>query len=74
MGTMAEEEFPEFADFLRSHRIDAAAFEKAEPEEYAEWQRLYQQVHPNSFYELKRFRVNPIRRRYHYKPDESGEG
>ena len=53
-----------FPEYLTQKNIDAAAFERSEPALYAEWQRLFGQVHPESFTLQKKFFINDVRRRY----------
>lgn len=62
-----------FSDYLNQKNIDAAAFERAEPALYADWQRLFEQVHPESFTLQKKFLINDIRRRYQRVADQRRE-
>lgn len=59
-----------FPDYLTQKNIDAAAFERAEPTLYADWQRLFAQVHPESFTLQKKFFINDIRRKYQRLADQ----
>ena len=54
-----------FESYLWSKKIDAAAFEAAEPGLYDAWKREFDQLHPNSFTVQKLNLINPIRRKYH---------
>jgi hypothetical protein len=63
-----------FPDYLTQKNIDAAAFERAEPALYAEWQRLFDQVHPESFTLQKKFFINDVRRRYQRQATLRREG
>nr|WP_305953149.1 hypothetical protein [Emticicia oligotrophica] len=37
---------------------------KSEPERFAEWRRLFAEMHPESFTSQKKFLINPTRRKY----------
>lgn len=58
-----------FEDYLVSKKIDKTAFQEAEPERYAEWSKLFQHTHPESFTLQKKFLLNPMRRKYLLKGD-----
>jgi hypothetical protein len=51
-------------EYLIQKKIDAPRFQKAEPERYAEWQREFVQMHPESFTAQKKFLLNDTRRKY----------
>lgn len=53
-----------FEEDLTKRRIDVAAFAAGDPEKFAAWQSLYQQVHPNSFYASLKMVMNDVRRRF----------
>ncbi len=53
-----------FEEDLIKRRIDVAAFAAGDPEKFAAWQQLYQQVHPNSFYTKVKMVINDVRRRF----------
>ncbi len=53
-----------FEAFLSRKNIDAAAFSLQEPEVFREWQQLFLQVHAESFVMMRKFQINPIRRRF----------
>lgn len=53
-----------FAEYLTQKKINAQAFQQAEPERFKEWEQLFGQVHPDSFTAQKKFLINPIRRKY----------
>jgi hypothetical protein len=53
-----------FEAYLISKKIDSAAFLKAEPELWKEWNYEFEQMHPNSFTVQKLNLINPIRRKY----------
>ncbi len=53
-----------FEEDLTKRRIDVAAFAAGDPEKFAAWQQLYQQVHPNSFYTAVKMVINDVRRRF----------
>ena len=50
--------------FLSRKNIDAAAFSLQEPKLFREWQQLFAQVHEESFVMMRKFQLNPIRRRF----------
>ncbi|GAB3182321.1 hypothetical protein [Telluribacter humicola] len=60
----------EFLDYLKQKKIDAQAFEKAEPDRFREWQELFGEMHPESFTTQKKFLVNDVRRRYLLASDD----
>jgi hypothetical protein len=53
-----------FDEYLISKKIDAILFERHEPQRFAEWKKLFEQVHPESFTAQKKFLINPTRRKY----------
>ncbi|WP_345165826.1 hypothetical protein [Nibribacter koreensis] len=54
-----------FTEFLVKRRIDEAAFAAGDAGRYAQWQTLYAQMHPNSFYNSVKMVLNDVRRRFH---------
>lgn len=57
----------EFDVYLKEKKIDPELFLKNETEEFHEWKRIFDQVHPNSFTQQKLFLINKIRRTYPLK-------
>jgi hypothetical protein len=53
-----------FTEYLTQKKIDADQFKQAEPERYGQWEREFEQVHPESFTVQKKFLINDTRRRY----------
>jgi len=53
-----------FTEYLTQKKIDADQFKQAEPERYDQWEREFEQVHPESFTVQKKFLINDTRRRY----------
>lgn len=53
-----------FEEYLISKKIDKSAFQLAEPDRFAEWSKLFNVSHPDSFTLQKKFLLNPIRRKY----------
>ena len=53
-----------FEEYLIQKKIDGPQFRAAEPELYAEWSTLFEQMHPESFTTHKKFLINRIRRKY----------
>lgn len=56
-------------EYCIKKKIDSAAFQKSEPEKWKELKNLFEQIHPNSFTEQKKFLINDIRRKYHLKSE-----
>ena len=56
-----------FEFYLSSKRISFDDFKSAEPLLYAEWKKIFEQIHPDSFTAQKKFLINPIRRKYPLK-------
>lgn len=54
----------EFAEYLRQKKVDPDLFRAGDPERYAEWERLFAQVNPESFTAQKKFLLNNTRRLY----------
>jgi hypothetical protein len=54
----------EFEQYLVEKKIESASFQKAEPERWAEWKTLFDQMSPGSFTAQKLYLINPIRRKY----------
>ncbi|MDQ4139786.1 MAG: hypothetical protein M3142_04610, partial [Bacteroidota bacterium] len=53
-----------FEEDLTKRRINVAAFAAGDPERYAAWRSLYEQVHPNTFYTSVKMVINDVRRRF----------
>lgn len=51
-------------EYLTLKKINPIQFQQAEPAQYAEWQRVFAQMHPESFTAQKKFLLNDIRRKY----------
>jgi len=60
----------EFEAYLKGKKIDAAAFKKADPGRYTEWERIFETMHQDSFTAQKKFLINDIRRRYLLNDEE----
>jgi hypothetical protein len=67
MENKETEEELSFTQYLAGKNIDEERFKFAEPERYAEWANLFSAVHPESFTAMKKFLINPIRRKYPLK-------
>jgi hypothetical protein len=52
-------------EYCIKKKIDSSVFQKADPEKWNELKTIFEQVHPNSFTEQKKFLINDLRRRYH---------
>lgn len=53
-----------FEEYLRSKKIDAVAFQQAEPKTFETWRSEFAEMHPNSFTIQKLNLINPVRRKY----------
>lgn len=53
-----------FEEDLTKRRIDVTAFAAGDPDRFADWQRMYSQMHPNSFYVSIKMVINDVRRRF----------
>lgn len=53
-----------FEEYLTGKNIDSAAFKAQQAQQWQEWQNLFDQMHPNSFNEQKKFLINEVRRKY----------
>ena len=53
-----------FEDYCKKKKINPDLFLKAEPTRFQEWKTIFDQVHPDSFTEQKKFLINPIRKQY----------
>ena len=54
-------------EYCLKKKIDSALFQVAEPERWLSLKEIFEQVHPNSFTEQKKFIINDIRRLYTLK-------
>lgn len=54
----------DFEAYLRSKKIDPVKFKSAEKVQFEAFEKLYNQVHPESFTQQKLFLINKIRRQY----------
>ncbi|HEY0652910.1 MAG TPA: hypothetical protein VGD65_07270 [Chryseosolibacter sp.] len=62
-----------FDQYLISKKIDASAFEKAEPALFQSWKKEFDEMHANSFTVQKLNLINPIRRKYPLKEKQGEE-
>lgn len=53
-----------FEEYLIQKNIDRQKFKTAEPGRYAEWEALFDSIHPDSFTNQKKFLINDVRRLY----------
>jgi DNA recombination-dependent growth factor C len=51
-------------EYCISKKIDSKAFKENDPLKWDELKNIFEQVHPNSFTEQKKFLINNLRRRY----------
>jgi hypothetical protein len=60
-------------EYCISKKIDSNAFKLKEPAQWDEFKAIFEQIHPNSFTEQKKFLINDIRRKYRLKEEEKKE-
>jgi hypothetical protein len=60
----------DFIEYLTKKKIDSEAFRKEDLSRFQEWERLFYQVHPESFTAQKKFYINDIRRAYLLKENQ----
>jgi hypothetical protein len=60
----------DWEEYCIKKKIDSAAFKAAEPQRWAEFKTIFEQMHPNSFTEQKKFLINDLRRHYHLTTTE----
>ncbi|WP_299250433.1 hypothetical protein [uncultured Cytophaga sp.] len=53
-----------FEEYCIKKKIDSAAFFAHEPGRWQNWKEEFEQMHPNSFTEQKKFLINETRRKY----------
>ncbi len=53
-----------FSEYLISKNIDEKTFSSQDPTTFTAWKNLFEQVSPSSFTDQKKFKINPIRRKY----------
>lgn len=63
----------EFDEYLKGKKIDPAKFKQAESSQYAAFERIFNQIHPESFTQQKLFLINKIRRAYKLEDKEEVE-
>jgi len=57
----------DFEEYLHSKKIDSAVFKANEESNFSKMEKLYDQMHPDSFTAQKLFLINPLRRKYNWK-------
>lgn len=60
-------------EYCIKKKIDSEAFRKSEPERWIEWKNLFEQMHPTSFTDQKKFLINDTRRKYLLKEEVKKE-
>lgn len=53
-------------EYCIKKKINSELFRQAEPLRWAELKAIFEQVHPNSFTEQKKFIINDLRRLYKF--------
>lgn len=56
-----------FSEYCISKKIDPDAFKIAEPGRWLEFTEIFEQVHPESFTQQKKFLINDLRRKFPLK-------
>jgi hypothetical protein len=51
-------------EYCIKKKINSELFRQAEPQRWTELKNIFEQVHPNSFTEQKKFIINDLRRLY----------
>ena len=59
-----------FEEYLIEKKIDAKKFKRSESELFDSFEKLFLQIHPNSFTAQKLFLINDLRRRFTLKAVE----
>jgi hypothetical protein len=62
-----------FQEYCLKKKIDPELFQKSDPSRYQEWERIFDQVHPDSFTEQKKFLINETRRKYLLKEKDTAQ-
>ena len=63
----------DWEEYCISKKIDSEAFRLKETARWTELKTIFEQVHPNSFTEQKKFLINDIRRKYRLKEETKTE-
>jgi hypothetical protein len=59
-----------FSEYLISKNIDEKSFSSQDSNTFLAWKNLFEQVSPSSFTDQKKFKINPIRRKYLLKTEK----
>lgn len=59
----------DFEEYLKGKKIDSEKFKKSEPETFTDWKNEFGQMSAESFSFQKKFKLNPIRLKYHLKSE-----
>jgi hypothetical protein len=51
-------------EYCKSKKIDSQKFYNSQPEQWKALKLIFEQVHPKSFTEQKKFIINDLRRKY----------
>ena len=60
-----------FEDYCHSKHIDYAKLKMEQPSLLQELEDYFDQVHPESFTQQKKFLINPLRREYKWEGQEA---
>ena len=61
-----------FEEYLVTKKIDGGQLKAAEPALFREWEEEFPLMHPESFTVRKKYKINPLRRKYPLRK-ETGE-
>jgi hypothetical protein len=59
-----------FEEYCLKKKINADLFKQHDLERFQEWKMLFEQMHPDSFTEQKKFLINSTRRLYPLQTEE----
>jgi hypothetical protein len=59
-------------EYCIKKKIDNLAFQKGEAKKWKELKSMFEQMHPNSFTEQKKFLINDLRRKYQLAKNVEG--
>ena len=63
----------DFITYLKSKKIDPIKFKDELLDQYEEWLKIFDHLHPDSFTQQKLFLVNKLRRKYTLKEEEENK-
>lgn len=60
-----------FEEYCLKKKINADLFKQHDAERFQEWKMIFEQIHPDSFTEQKKFLMNSTRRLYPLSSEDS---